>query len=77
MPQPQELNEKKKARDYGITRSMSVPKLARHLGLDPKNLHARIATGDGPRVMRFPGPQRDTIRVLACDAIAWLRTLEE
>ncbi len=65
-------------RDYGITRAMSVPKLAQHIGLDDaQTLRNLITNGEGPRVIRIRGAQRDTIRVLACDIVAWLRTLEE
>ena len=63
-------------RDYGITQAMSVPKLAAHIGLAPRHLYERINAGDGPRVIRLPGPKRATIRILQCDAIAWLRSLE-
>ncbi len=64
-------------RTYGIIRAMSVPQLARHIGLEPKRLWERINAGEGPKVIRMTGAKRDTIRVLPCHAIAWLRTMEE
>ena len=75
---PDGLLRHREGHDYGITRAMSVPQLARHMRLrDAQTLRDMIANGEGPRVIRIPGAQRDTIRVLRCHAIAWLRTLEE
>lgn len=60
--------------DYGIKTGVSVPELARKVGLNRKTLDKLIEDGDGPRVVEFRHPSgRVTRRVTQADAIRWLR----